>query len=482
MLFALFTLALSEEINCNEVDFGISVDAGSSATRLYIYAWNTSYQYPIPVPVGKKCEVNRPIHTAYYDDSVVETVFKELISCADKQIVTEKCLNKSRTDFYVYFTTAVRSLNLNEQYLVKNRTFNYIKKNTAFNITESMMDVIDPNEEGIYTWITVNLLKNTLEKAEDTYPVVSMGTKSVQVVFSSEQNEKYADNLYVVNINNINHTLFCLSNDHLGIDSGVHNHTRSIAQEVGRSTIESPCYLKDYKTTIGNIDVTGTGSSKQCTEKLEEKTLMRDKSQCTDPYCTFENIPMPEALNKRPVFATNVFAYAAEYFGWTDDDTMTLQQQIDFANKFCGLSVEEATEQYGNESLEYLMEYCLQLSYTNEYLLNGFGVPATSHVNRLTTLNTTDNLNTIQLDYLYGTILARAYGGLSIKEAPRKFSKFLAIALAVIAGIIVIVVVVIIVLKARKIKKEKDEDGRNKRLLETENSSSSSSTNAQSSV
>ena len=227
-----------------DVDMCISVDAGSSSTRLYIFAWNTSglFQYPIPQIVWER-KVDKSISTSYYDDNIISDVFGPLLEECNEAVVNAS-FEPNEVDFFVYFTTAVRNLPLTEQVTVLNRTYQYIKNNSEFNISTNNLDVIDPVEEGIYTWITVNILMQRIGSKNGTYPVAAMGTQSTSLVFDFENNKdtKYEPYKYTVNINQVNHTIFCLTNPNLGIDSGLANHTRSLAAKEGKASITTPCY------------------------------------------------------------------------------------------------------------------------------------------------------------------------------------------------------------------------------------------------
>lgn len=469
MFFIFLSLVFSE---IKDVDMCISVDAGSSSTKLYIYAWNTSgrYQYPIPAIVGKD-EVHKSVSTAYYDEHVVEEVFGQLIKSAEDQLNgTDFPYNK--IDFFVYFTTAVRNLALTEQVTVINRTYQYIREHCKFNITINNLDIIDPVEEGIYTWITVNILTQRLGSTNGTFPVAAMGTSSTSLVFEFGNNKetKYEPYKYTVNINSINHTLFCLTNQHLGIDSGLANHTRSLAASIGRATITTPCYLTGYSSVVGDIEISGSSNMVECSKDFSEYTLIRNPSSSGSTYNTYDGIVLPYRMDK-PMYATSVFAYAADTFGWPE--TMTLEQQKTFAKDFCSLSEEKAKEKYPDAS-SYINVYCAQMTYTNDYLENGYGVPLNSAVHRITKIAIAGSNISVPLDYIYGTVLSRAYGGaLVIKEAKKKFSTVAAVIISVIVGAIVIGVIVFIVVKIRKKKQEKDEEG-GRRLQEQMREQSSS--------
>lgn len=462
MLFIFFTFAFSV---VKGVDMCISVDAGSSSTTFYIFAWNTSglFQYPIPQIVWTS-KSSKSISTAYYNDHIIDEVFGPLLEEAKIKISEAsydgQYFQPEEIDFFVYFTTAVRSLAPTEQLTVLNRTYEYVRQNSKFNITTKNLDVIDPVEEGIYTWITVNILTQKIGSKDGTYPVASMGTSSTSLVFDFEDNKdtKYEPYKYTVNINSVNHTIYCYTNSHLGIDSGLANHTRSLAAKEGRSSISTPCYLKEYSSVIGNIDITGTSSMENCSNDLSEYTLIRNPSTSNTPYNTFDNGVLPNPVTK-PMYATSVFAYAADAFGW-DVEKLTLQDEIIFAKEFCQLSESEAKDKYPDVNEKYINVYCAQMTYTNDFLSKGFGVPLDKPVFRIQEIEIPGSKYKVPLDYLYGTVLSRAYGGnLVIKEAKKKFSTVVAVIISVIVAAIVIGVIVFIVLKIRKSKKEKDEEG-----------------------
>lgn len=458
MFFIFLSLSIAEVL---DYDMGISVDCGSSQTTLYIYAWNTSFQFPLPA-ILYKASVSQSVRTAYYDNTIVDTVFSQLLKDANNFFVNTpyemyRNFNHSNIDFLAYFT-GVRNLEPSEQKEVITRSLKYVQAHSDFNVTESFFQVITPVQEAIYTWITVNLITQKMT-SKDTFPVVSMGSSTVSLVatLTGDDEEKFVDNKFEIEINNNVNKVYCFVFDNFGFDTGIANHTRSLAANLGRATVESPCYLKNTPNLqIGQIDVEGESNMTYCDDLLSQYTLIRNGASCSSTdYCTFNNVQIPFPLTSQ-IYATGVFAYAADAFQWADN--MTLQQQIDFADDYCSKSFDETTAEYPNIKESYRKLYCAQMAYTNKYLRDGFGVPLTATPIRETSINMSI-YEPIPLDYLYGAILSVAYGGILFNEMPKKFPKILAIIISVVVGLLIIGIIVFVILKIKKKNAEIDEKG-----------------------
>ena len=435
--------------------YGVIIDAGSSFTRLQTYQWDADDEQQLPLPVGEPGESATPLHLAYYQPEIVEQIFSQIMPAAVNAVPEEL---QPSTTVYCFGTAGMRGITEDERKAVINATETYLRQNYKFRIAEDSVDTLTPQEEGLYVWLAVNLVKDNFDDGKTTVPVAEMGGMSTCVVFeTAATDEKYAKNMYQVAIFGKTFRVFCYSYEQLGIDEGEENYTNSIAQVVGRSMIDAPCYPKEYEASIQYLDINGTGNYDECYKGLSESTLV-GADGCGGAFCGFERLAMPNSLSGQNLHGVATFADPVRVFSLT----MNLDENIKFAKEFCSQTIGELQEKYdANVSdVHELARYCLKMAYTNNFLVRGLGIAETEDVERIwagdiVNMSSGENVS-VEVGWAYGAILTRTSASLVIDQS-KGFSKILAIIIGVVACLIVIAIITGITVKCVRMEKEKDE-------------------------
>ena len=434
--------------------YGVIIDAGSSFTRLQTYQWDADDEQQLPLPVGEPGESATPLHLAYYQPEIVEEIFSKIMPAAVNAVPDEL---QASTTVYCFGTAGMRGITEDERNTVINATKTYLRQNYNFRIAEDSVDTLTPQEEGLYVWIAVNLVKDNFDDGKTTVPVAEMGGMSTCVVFeTTSTDEKYAKNTYEVAIFGKTFRVFCYSYEQLGIDEGEENYTNSIAQVVGRSMIDAPCYPREYEASIQYLDINGTGDYDECYKGLSESTLVGAEG-CGGAFCGFEKLAMPNSLSGKDLHGVSTFADPVRAFSLT----MTLSENIEFAKQFCGKTIGDLQTTYGENvsDIHELARYCLKMAYTNNFLVRGLGIAETEDVERIWTgeiVNITSGEKVpVEVGWAYGAILTRTSASLVIDQS-KGFSKILAIIIGVVACLIVIAIITGITVKCVRMEKEKD--------------------------
>lgn len=432
--------------------YGVIIDAGPTTTRLQTYQWDADDEQQLPIPVGKSSESKTPLHLAYYRPEIVPDVFKEIMPAAIDAVPEQL---QPQTTIYCFGTSGMRRIQEDERQAVINAIKDHLKSNYTFKVADDSVDALTIQEEGLYQWIAVNLVLDNFDDGKTTVPVADMSERSTNVVFATDASgDAYSRHVYDVAIFGKTLRVFCYSYEELGIDEGEENYTNSIAQVVGRSSIDAACYPQGYQAQFKYLDINGTGNYDDCYSSLSTSTLIT--KDCSGTFCGFEGLAMPNSMSKKNLYGISVFADPVEMFKLTPK----LSENIEFAKKYCAKSIDDLQGDYVGVSQDQLAKYCLMMAYTYNFLVRGLGISEDEEVQRITTGNVT-NITTgeeveVTVGWSYGAILTRTSASLVIDQ-PEGFSKILAIILGVAAVLILILVITCIIVRCKKAEREKDE-------------------------
>lgn len=432
--------------------YGVIIDAGPAATRLQTYQWDADNEQQLPIPVGNSSESKTPLHLAYYRPEIVPDVFKEIMPAAIEAVPEEL---QPQTTIYCFGTAGMRGIQEDERQAVISAIKDHLKSNYTFKVADDSVDSLTIQEEGLYQWIAVNLVLDNFDDGKTTVPVADMSERSTNVVFATDASgDAYSRHVYNVAIFDKTFHVFCYSYEELGIDEGEENYTNSIAQVVGRSSIDAACYPQGYQAQFKYLDINGTGNYDDCYASLSNSTLITNG--CSGTFCSFEGLAMPNSMSGKNLHGISVFADPVEMFKLTPK----LSENVKFAKEYCAKSIDELQGEYASVSQDQLAKYCLMMAYTYNFLVRGLGISEDEDVQRITSGNVT-NITTgedveVTVGWPYGAILTRTSASLVIDQ-PEGFSKILAIILGVAAVLILILVITCIIVRCRKIEKEKDE-------------------------
>jgi len=177
MIVAFFALALSKK------QFGIMIDAGSKGTRVHVFQWDLSKDFPDVKhypdnenPWSIKFKI--PLASAANNESVIRELGSQILGYLVDKIESKK---RKETKMYLYATAGMRVIPEIQQKQVLDDIFEYLSNNSDFIMDRNDFTVIPGSYEGIYGWISVNHLKDKLSKKEKTYGMLDQGGASMQI-------------------------------------------------------------------------------------------------------------------------------------------------------------------------------------------------------------------------------------------------------------------------------------------------------------
>eukprot|EP00731_Ephydatia_muelleri_P027296 Em0019g169a len=277
------------------IQYGMVIDAGSSHTSLYVYAWNVSTNGTGLVQQVYSTSATDPLTSYAADPSTAGPNISNLVKSSSSNV-------KGDLNYIQLFLGATAGMRLlrDTNWTAANRILQSIKsslKDLQYNFISA--EIITGMEEGLYAWVTLNYLgKKVPPKGQDiSTGVLDMGGASLQI--ASEYNNGVAppggDNCstFSVVLFGQKYSLYACSYLCYGRDraeSRLLDYLINI--QPNASIITNPCFPAQYNHTYSSSDIydgwcvkaesgavqnysfSGTGNSSACWSLVD--TVFRD--------------------------------------------------------------------------------------------------------------------------------------------------------------------------------------------------------------
>lgn len=177
-----------------DMDYGLAVDAGSGGSRMHIFRWPTRRAFgaigPFSIPQTQTTWMKAVTPgLSFYVDHPENAVnsFIELIEFAKKKLAHRKQF-WHLIPLYVKATAGMRvikNLPIRDRIMNTMRDFLLDKSNSPFMFSVDNCRVISGEEEGVYGWMSVNTLTQTLlhTAQSSSYGALDLGGASTQITF-----------------------------------------------------------------------------------------------------------------------------------------------------------------------------------------------------------------------------------------------------------------------------------------------------------
>ena len=366
------------------------IDAGSSGTRAHIYKWKSTPGIPDVQPAKNGTEpfllkVKIPLAKSASDITLIDTIFKQIIVYASSRIPSEY-LEKTR--IYVYATAGMRLLSDNDQEIVLNKTYEYLKQHSPFKVKRENIRVIDGIEEGIFGWLSVNHLLGNFVNNRPTVGALDMGGASFQIALEVKSKDKP---LQVVSVGSKKIPMYSYSYLGYGANEALKSITRSLfaISSIDEKSFKHPCYPKNYKGSFNNRDFVGTGDFEQCST-LTEHIMLHSTS--------FESINVPSLSVTNEFVAMASFYYANSFLKLPQDSSLAMLK--DASSKFCSTDWNEIIKTH--EDNEFTSTYCWYSVYQWNVLSKGYNFQ-----DGKTKVTKLDEINGAELSWTIGAMLSK---------------------------------------------------------------------------
>lgn len=391
--------------------YSLVFDAGSSHTKLFIYTWaGAKLNETAIIKQIASFENSNPGISHFKDNPSQAAKSLEPYMEFAKDMVPK--IEIPHTPVYLGATAGMRMLRQSNQ-SASNAIFESIRnlfKKSGFQINNPIYQVriLSGEEEGAFSWITVNYLKGNVEKngapalphileTSSTIGALDMGGASTQITFIPDSNYSIPEN-FTYRFSLYNHPLKVYTHSFLcyGVNEIIRKYHAVLAKASNGTTtnISSPCWLKGsskndssdniFKTpctfdpTYSNVSMyyhfVGTANHTECQRIID--TLF-DFKNCPYKGCSFNKIYQPPVKNKS-FMAFSIYYYIMKSLNLTKkSDNFSLKTYNNAVYSWCNKTWKEARQTPGySEAILSMM--CIEAIYIKTILTKGYGFDNTS--------------------------------------------------------------------------------------------------------
>ena len=347
------------------------VDGGSSGSKMHLYSVEDGKITEItPKGIKATTALSRLATDSASVSQFVTTLTNQIANVVDKN----HTVTPSEINFYIYATAGMRLAPPSQaEKLYPELTGDLV----ADGFKTVSVKTITGKMEGVYDWIALNYLKNTLASpSKNTFGVLDMGGASTEIAFATQENIS-PDNKFIVNINN--HTYQLYSHSYLGL-----------GQDVARSQYASNanCFPVGYALPSGSA---GNGDYSACAQRIAPLVEQ------------VQHVHLALFPKANRFYAISGFYYTATAKPFNSNDgTMTLSKLANSGKAFCHTNWSTLKNLYPDD--KYMYGYCFNTAYYDVLLRQGyrFGVQGGDQLSVAKSIDDTD------IDWTLGVALLKS--------------------------------------------------------------------------
>ena len=297
------TIVTRDTLAAETKRYGIVFDAGSSGTRIHTYTWKTGGG-------GPKNEFDlvsddllkiKPGLSAFKDSpQAAGASLAPLIEFAKQKIPAEHIAS---TPMFLMATAGLRMVGETAKDAILSSVCSYLST-TGFVFKCAWAGVLDGRDEGLYGWVTLNYLVDTLYPGgQEPSGIIDLGGGSVQIVYPAAES-RMADPgaMQTLDFGGRKHHLYVKSYLGFGLDAA-RTAVADKALEMGRPGIH-PCVPKGASVDHKGQKLEGTGEYKRCKKLIKNLFGDDEKEEACEKkngkhHCSFTGEyrpPMPSSF------------------------------------------------------------------------------------------------------------------------------------------------------------------------------------------
>lgn len=397
---------------CKKTDYVVMIDAGSTGSRVHVYAFDTCVSPP--ALLKEEFKMLKPGLSSFDTDTAgAAASLDPLLKLALETVPKEK---QACTPVAVKATAGLRLLGKTKSDAILKEVRRHLEDDYPFAVVDGDgVSIMDGSDEGVFAWITTNYLLGNIGSKEKTptAAVFDLGGGSTQIVFEPQMGDSAqmskGDHVYEFSFGGRDFTLYQFSHLGYGLMQGRNKVNSLVIQSAIKDgqnlkkienkaetkdakatvTIKNPCMPPGVKASnvvvevgkdefyVVNFEGPAEATGAQC-RYLAEKTLNLDM-ECTTKPCSFNGVYQP-SLTK--AFHQNSEMWVFSYFY---DRT----NPLGFPNSFSVEELKDLTKHVCagetmwkdillGDSVKALQEephWCLDLSFITAMLHTGYNIP-----------------------------------------------------------------------------------------------------------
>jgi apyrase len=369
-----FLLAFSMmAIAHDNIRYSVVIDAGSSGSRLHIFAKTqvAPGQLPTITDLSPSDNTVHPGIASYAEHpNDAGPALQPLLDKAQQVFSNAGVRYLSEVEFNLMATAGMRLLPTEKQAQIYHAVSNYLSTHSKYHV--KTMATIPGKMEGIYGWLAVNYLENNFRQdKQSTAGSLDLGGASTQIVYASSHIPKKADG-YSFRLAGKQYHIF--SHSFLGL-----------GQDQARKSIASlACYPTGY-----SVPGLGMGQFNYLSCRVAvDKLLITQGIKRT----------LPPIASSMKYVAYSGFYYTASFFQAKD-----LAELDGAVQQVCSLNWDELQRHYPKTPAKYLASYCFNGIYSHQLLTFGYRFPKNTQQ-----INFKHQIASKEIDWATGVVVANA--------------------------------------------------------------------------
>ncbi|KAJ2497969.1 Golgi apyrase [Coemansia sp. RSA 1972] len=416
--------------------YGVVIDAGSSGSRLMIYAWDSSpttasnkWQLPLVERASEHwTHKTSPGISSFADrpHRVGIEHIKPLLDFAQQHIPQQQI---AHTPVVLLATAGMRLLPRAHQLQILDTACSYARANYDFMLSDCQdsFQVVSGEVEGLFGWIAVNYLLDDGFNSNSTHGFLDMGGASAQIAFAPAPAAaaQIHDELATVTLRGVDGTdrsfaVFVATFLGHGTNEARRRYVESLLSSASTDdvpVIDDPCLAPQLllPTTDGRAMLRGLGQFSQCVAATEP---LLNKTECPVKPCLFAGVHAPQID-----FGAQKFVGVSEYW-YASHDYLGLGGMWDLAqfeqraHEFCSVPWSEARQRVADRddvvAVARLQMQCFKAAWLVNVLHSGFRVPRDA-----SPFQSVHNVGDIEVSWTLGALLVRVSQQISPSVEPK---------------------------------------------------------------
>lgn len=385
----------------SNLQYGLMIDAGSTGSRMHTFSFKRSGG--TLKLINEDFLAVKPGLSSYKDDPKGAAKSLDRLVQRSKTIVP-KALYKS-TPVFLRATAGLRLVGAEAADSILREVRTYLAASGFRFDSPSWARVLGGNDEGIYSWITVNYLLD--RGARNTVGTLEMGGGSAQVAFvprKAAQGANCTAPMEAVEYRGDKLRLYTTSHLQFGLQKA-----RQLALQHFESNgllDDNPCINKGGKVQVDmpfdeakrSVKMTGAGDFAACRSKIRTILINPVTNLCGCNFCTYRGSSQPPPIKEYVAFAF----YLERTVALGMRTPLTVTDIRTKGEEICAMSLDKVQRTYPNVPNGKAIDLCFDLAYICAHLEYGHGISESLNAK----LNIVDRINNVELGWSLGAMFA----------------------------------------------------------------------------
>ncbi|PXF47097.1 Guanosine-diphosphatase [Gracilariopsis chorda] len=383
--------------------YGLMIDAGSTGSRIHTFTFQKHPKTSKLEVLTEDFHAIKPGLSAYKDNVANAAMSLEpLIQRAKARVPMSA---QAHTPVVLRATAGLRMVGEEVANSILGEVRNYLKSSGFRFDDDSWASILSGNEEGVYSWITVNYLLD--RGPHNTVGTLEMGGGSSQVAYVPRDRTLNSGSANCSTteegLDFKGEKLSLYTTSHLGF--GLQK-ARALSLNMFKDKdllSDNPCVNSGAPQDIAipfeedqTITVSGKGDYAACRRLLDENLMDPSMGKCDCDVCTYHGSAQPPPI---PEYVAIAF-YLGRTVAIGMQTPLTVKDIRLKGEEVCSMTVEEVKAQYPEVPSGDATDLCLDLAYIALHLEHGHGITENSGAS----LMVMEKINDFELGWCLGAM------------------------------------------------------------------------------